>query len=117
MESQRVTLGAYRIVFIDIDGTLLDRDGSVRPRTRAALSAAEAGGCAIVICTGRNRWSAERVAKLVGGHGFGIVLNGALVVDWESGEALHRAPLPAEAAREAIRIARALGQAAVTFGD
>ena len=65
----------------DLDGTLVHSDGSITPRTRDALLAAEAAGIAVVFVTGRPlRW-AEEVFDHVGGHGLAIVSNGALVWD------------------------------------
>lgn len=70
-----------RLVATDLDGTLVHSDGSVTPRTRAALAAAEEAGLLVVFVTGRPlRWAAE-VFEHVGGHGLAIVSNGALVWD------------------------------------
>ena len=41
----RVADAMIKLVATDLDGTLLRSDGSVSPRTRAALEAAEAAGC------------------------------------------------------------------------
>lgn len=70
-----------RLVATDLDGTLVHPDGSITPRTRAALVAAEEAGVDVVFVTGRPlRW-AEEVFEHVGGHGHAIVSNGALVWD------------------------------------
>lgn len=70
-----------RLVATDLDGTLLHSDGSVTPRTRAALAAAEEAGIDVVFVTGRPlRWARE-VFGHVGRHGFAIVSNGAMVWD------------------------------------
>ncbi len=70
-----------RLVATDLDGTLVHSDGSITPRTRDALLAAEASGIAVVFVTGRPlRWT-EEVFEHVGGHGLAIVSNGALVWD------------------------------------
>jgi len=74
-------LPRVRLVATDLDGTLVHSDGSITPRTRDALLAAEAAGIAVVFVTGRPlRW-AEEVFDHVGGHGLAIVSNGALVWD------------------------------------
>jgi hydroxymethylpyrimidine pyrophosphatase-like HAD family hydrolase len=70
-----------RLVATDLDGTLVHSDGSVTPRTRAALVAAEEAGVDVVFVTGRPlRW-AEEVFEHVGGHGHAVLSNGALVWD------------------------------------
>jgi Cof subfamily protein (haloacid dehalogenase superfamily) len=43
----------YRLVALDIDGTLLDHQSRVGPRTRAAMAQAAARGVRFVLCTGR----------------------------------------------------------------
>jgi Cof subfamily protein (haloacid dehalogenase superfamily) len=72
---------SVRLVATDLDGTLVHSDGSVTPRTRAALVAAEEAGVQVVFVTGRPlRW-AEEVFEHVGGHGQAIISNGGLVWD------------------------------------
>ena len=72
---------SVRLVATDLDGTLVHSDGSVTPRTRAALAAAEDAGVQVVFVTGRPlRWARE-VFEHVGPHGLAVVSNGALVWD------------------------------------
>ncbi|MCW2753644.1 MAG: HAD-superfamily hydrolase, subfamily [Marmoricola sp.] len=81
MDSADRTGVPVRLVATDLDGTLVHSDGSLTLRTRAALKAAEDAGVDVVFVTGRPlRW-AEDVFAHVGGHGFAIVSNGALVWD------------------------------------
>ncbi len=106
----------YRLLFLDIDGTLVGADGVMSARTHDTLQQAQALGCVLVVCTGRNRHAALRVAAQIGGRGYGIVLNGALVFDWETGRTLRQALLPLEVAQEAVRIAHRLEMAPVWMG-
>jgi len=70
-----------RLVATDLDGTLVHSDGTITPRTAAALVAAEEAGILVVFVTGRPlRW-AKDVFDHVGGHGLAIVSNGALLWD------------------------------------
>jgi HAD superfamily hydrolase (TIGR01484 family) len=85
-----------RLVATDLDGTLVHSDGSITPRTRAALTAAEDAGTTVVFVTGRPlRWARE-VFEHVGGHGLAIVSNGALV--WDVAEDRPRVVRPIEPA-------------------
>ena len=69
------------LVATDLDGTLLRSDGSVSPRTRAALAATEAAGIPVVFVTARPpRWLDE-LADVVGGHGVALCGNGAFTYD------------------------------------
>ena len=70
-----------RLVATDLDGTLLHTDGTVTERTRAALTAVEALGVAVVFVTGRPvRWMLE-LWEHVGEHGLAICSNGGVVYD------------------------------------
>ena len=51
------------LIALDMDGTLLNSDGRVSPRNRAALQAAESAGIETVIATGRRHAYAMRVLR------------------------------------------------------
>lgn len=95
----------FRLLALDIDGTLLNSAKGVSPRTRAALDAARARGVQLVLVTGRRYPAARRVAESLGGEIPMVLHNGALVV--ERGAVLRCRPLPLAAARAAIELGRA----------
>jgi len=72
----------YRLIALDLDGTLLSRRLEISPRTRAALRAARERGILTVIATGRSRHSAMFWSREIGG-GPVICCNGAAVFDGE----------------------------------
>jgi hypothetical protein len=102
-----VSASAFRLLALDIDGTLLRTDKTISPRTLAALDAARAGGAHLVLVTGRRYPAARRVAEMIGGRLDLVLHNGALI--FENGEILRRRLLPREVARTAVRLGRALG--------
>ena len=106
----------YPLIFLDLDGTLVDRHDAVSPRTLAALNAAQQLGCVIVICTGRNRFMVEHIAAQWSGHGYGIFSNGAVIAEWETGRVLQKIALPSSTVREAARLADAMGASLLCFG-
>lgn len=70
-----------RLVATDLDGTLLDGQGRVTPRTREVLKALEDLGVPTVFVTGRPvRWM-ETLWEEVGDVGLAICSNGAVVYD------------------------------------
>ena len=87
-----------RLLALDIDGTLAWRGDEVLPATRAALHRAEERGLHVVIATGRRYRTTCRVIDALGLDVPAVVLGGALV---KSGarETVHRAAIPADAAR------------------
>jgi hydroxymethylpyrimidine pyrophosphatase-like HAD family hydrolase len=115
-----VTAPAYRLLALDIDGTLLRTDKTVSERTRAALLAARELGVNLVLVTGRRYPAARRVAAGLGGPMDLVLHNGALIVrlGGEQGETLRTddgapilrcRPLSRELARRSIRIGRQRG--------
>jgi Cof subfamily protein (haloacid dehalogenase superfamily) len=102
-----VTRGRFRLLALDIDGTLLRSDKTISPRVRAALAAAEAAGVKRVLVTGRRYPAARRIADELGGPLDLVLHNGALIV--ENGAVLRCRPLDRTVARRAIALGRAAG--------
>ena len=106
----------YRLLFLDLDGTLVGSKDVLSERTVRALNRAREAGCELVICTGRNRYTVEAIARQWPGHAYAILSNGAVVAEWESGRILHRFPVPSELVRQAVRMARPYRVATLCFG-
>lgn len=87
-----------RLVATDLDGTLLRTDGTVSPRTRAALAGIRRAGIVLVLVTARPPRFLRRLAEAEGLAGLAICCNGALVYDLDRGEIVRHRPLGAEAA-------------------
>ena len=111
-----ISIRLYRMIFADIDGTLVDSNGELAPRTIAAIRRARAQERILVLCTGRSRHAAQKIADALGGEGYGIVLNGAVVLNWHTGEILRRSLLPARLVHRASDIAHKHGLACIWLG-
>jgi len=98
----------FRLLALDIDGTLLRSDKAISPRTRRAVDAARERGIRLVLATGRRYPSARKVAEDLGGDPPLVLHNGALVV--EGGTIVRCVLLPAEVALGALRCGRASGR-------
>ncbi|WP_366180742.1 HAD family hydrolase [Actinomyces timonensis] len=82
----RPALGPGLIVALDVDGTILDRDGRVSDRVHAALSRLAATGAQIVVSTGRSVFASLPVAHHIGvRHGWMVCANGALTLRLDPG--------------------------------
>jgi len=69
------------LIASDVDGTLLDDDENVTPRTRAVVHAAVAAGAQFVLATGRPpRW-VPQVADALGIAPMAVCANGAVLYD------------------------------------
>lgn len=100
-----VTVSSPRLIATDLDGTLLRDDGTVSPRTIAALAAAEAAGIEVFFVTGRPaRWMGA-VAEHLAGHGMAILSNGAAVHDLRARRLIEAFPLPED---DALAVAHAV---------
>lgn len=81
----------YRMLALDIDGTLFDSTGRPPQANLDAVRRAREAGILVVLCTGRGlKESASAIAAL--DHDGPLVLaNGALISDPKTGRTLHRA--------------------------
>jgi hypothetical protein len=84
---------AYRIVFFDVDGTLLDEAGTIPEDTRRAVRKLQDAGVLTVIATGRSPYHLKPVADELGIRSY-VSFNGSLVV--LEGEVIVRHPIPAD---------------------
>jgi 5-amino-6-(5-phospho-D-ribitylamino)uracil phosphatase len=107
----------FRILALDVDGTLLDRDGTLRPRTAIALARAARSGIRPVLCTGRRYRRALPVAELLRLDTPLICNSGALMKDPCGHRTLWRADFSPELLAEVIAVFRAHREPAVSFTD
>lgn len=97
----------YRLIALDVDGTLFCGRHRVSPRTLAALTVARRRGAITVIATGRTPHSALRVSREIGG-GPVICCNGAGLLD-EEGRLIHHRSIPTEPLLAALALGRQEG--------
>jgi Cof subfamily protein (haloacid dehalogenase superfamily) len=93
-------VAAYRLLVVDIDGTLLDPGGSVRPRTRAALRAAMNAGTRFVLATARRYGITAPIADMLELNGPLILYDGAQIKEHPSGHVLAAWPLQQELSQQ-----------------
>ena len=68
----------YRLLALDVDGTLLDPTGELRPTVRDAVLAVQQRGLRVILCTGRRFRTALPLAQALRLEGAIVVHNGAL---------------------------------------
>jgi hydroxymethylpyrimidine pyrophosphatase-like HAD family hydrolase len=105
----------YRLVALDIDGTLLNSAGKVSPRMRAAVAAAQRAGLLVTLATGRRYVTTRHLVDELDLQIPIIIQTGALVTEALSGRRLYDNPLPAGAAAEALRILLARGLQPIVY--
>lgn len=80
LETPALTIDPW-LIALDIDGTLLDYDGSLSPAVRDAVIAAEKAGHHVVLASGRDLTAMQPIAKMLGLTSGRIVCsNGCVIV-------------------------------------
>lgn len=97
----------YRLLALDLDGTLLDAASRLSPANRAAVGRAIDAGLEVVVCTGRGFAECRHVLDDLTMAGAAVVAGGAMTVQLPSGETLHRSAMPADLVRDVSRILNA----------
>ena len=92
-----------RLLAIDVDGTLLDLSGHVRPRVETAVRSAIASGCEVVLATGRRLQSVEPIARQLGITTV-ILTDGTVVYDFARGRAIYERTLSPELLRRGVAL-------------
>ena len=107
----------YRMLAFDLDGTLLEADGSLAADSASCLRELAARGFVVAAATGRRLWSALPRLRGAGLVGSCVVHNGALVADIASASALAATPLAAAEIDAVVARLRERGLAPLFFTD
>ncbi|GAA2447017.1 HAD family hydrolase [Actinomadura vinacea] len=96
-----------RLIATDLDGTIVRSDGTVSPRTVAALARVERAGATVIMVTGRPpRWMRE-IATAVGHRGIAICANGAVLFDLHTERVLRSYMIEPEVIAQVVERLRA----------
>src|SRR5579884_2111380 len=96
----------YRLLALDVDGTLLDSTHQLRPRVATAVRAAAASGITLALATGKQFRSIHPLLDELGICGLQICLNGAAITTGEREQSLFFAPLEDDHRRAVIEQVR-----------
>jgi len=97
----------YRLVALDIDGTILDSAQRIAPELKESLAGLVSRSVRVVLCTGR-RWrsTVPILAELEHAHPVVVCCGGALVKRADDESTLYARPMEHETAQEAAAIFR-----------
>ena len=94
---------SYKLIAIDIDGTLLNDNKEVTEATRTAITAAMNKGVYVSLCTGRGVLTSTRIKHQVPDLNAPLILNGgALISDIPRGRFLYVRNLSKQVAIDAV---------------
>ena len=89
----------YKIIVLDLDGTLTNRDKIITPRTKEALMNAQEAGNVVVLASRRPTAGVEPLARALELSRFGsymLYYNGGMILNYPTGEPVFSSPLPLE---------------------
>lgn len=93
----------YRLLALDLDGTVVNHDLTIRPRVRHAIAAAQQAGIIVTIATGRMFGAAMPFATTLNITAPLICYQGAVIRNASDGVIRFAATMPGEATAEAIQ--------------
>lgn len=96
----------YKLVCVDMDGTLLNSEKKISDRTIEAVKRADEKGVHIAICTGRLFTSAEYYADLLGIKTPIISANGAYIREKDRDEVIYKSILGKENCKRILSIVK-----------
>jgi 5-amino-6-(5-phospho-D-ribitylamino)uracil phosphatase len=108
---------SFRMVAVDIDGTLLCPAGKVTPRTKAAVRSAVRAGIRICFATGRSWRESRAILEAVDHYDAAVFVTGAMVVDTLAKRTIHRKLMGAELARQVSQFLEERGQTVLALQD
>lgn len=110
----------YRILAVDLDGTLTTSDKTISPRTRQAVWDAIDAGTHIVLASGRPLVGVAPVAddlELDRRGGFVMCCNGGRIIDWKTKTVWENLVLPRSAVDISCTLARETGLSAICYDE
>ncbi len=97
----------YKLLVLDIDGTILDGKGNISAEDSKAIAAAVSAGVKVSLSTGRSVEACLKVIEWLSLDGYHISFDGALVSNPELGDEVYAQPLNGEIVREMVEFAHA----------
>jgi len=107
----------YRLLAIDLDGTLLCPQGKISQENIDAIAQAQATGLTVVPCTGRGWREAKHVLDQVPNLGVGVFVTGAAITDAKSGNTQHFTAFDPQVVAELIDLLKDEPQAVLAYRE
>ena len=106
----------YRLIALDIDGTLINGRNEMSDTTVDAVRHAAGRGVLVTVCTGRSLPSAESAVRGLPLNAPFVLNNGAMIYDVPNHRARYLRHLPNHLAMDAVRVFRGIGFHPIVYG-
>lgn len=94
----------YKLVVIDLDGTMLNQYGAITPKTKQVIEKVQEKGIEVIIASGRPIDSIKTIAKEIKSKKYFISGNGAIIYDIANDEIIYENTLKKQKALDIIKI-------------
>ena len=98
-------MSEYKLIGLDMDGTLLNSKKKITPENMAAIEKAFSQGKEVVLSTGRSVAELREYTDIIKGLKYLVCISGAMVYDLEKEEIIYCAPIPNEVIDKVSEIA------------
>lgn len=92
----------YKLLVVDVDGTLLDKNGALSAEDREALAKVSHSGIRVSLSTGRASQACRKLIDQLSLDGYHMFSDGALVSDPAKGEEVYAQPISTALARQIV---------------
>ena len=96
----------YKLLVMDVDGTLVDKEGNISTDDKEAIARARQLGIQISLSTGRAAQACLGILDQLSLDGYHVFFDGALVIEPRQGREIYVQPIDSAVAKEAIEFAR-----------
>lgn len=93
LTNTKTTFMKYKIIVLDLDGTLTNNKKEITPHTLDVLTRAQEKGIKIVLASGRPTYGITPLAEklqLSKYEGYILAYNGGEIIDWKTGELMYK---------------------------
>ncbi|MCI8486156.1 MAG: Cof-type HAD-IIB family hydrolase [Clostridia bacterium] len=94
----------YKLIAIDLDGTLLNSYGKISNKNKNAIKKAKENGTQVIIASGRHITSVKSFAKEISSENYSICGNGAILYDMKNDKILYNKFIDKEKILEIIEV-------------
>lgn len=99
-------MSTYDLIGFDMDGTLLNSEKKISPKTLAAIKRADEAGKLVILSTGRGIGELCQFEEMLDGVSYYVCESGALVYDAREKKVLHTESFPAEVMEKLIDLVK-----------